>query len=100
MRGLGPAAQTLGLNRLEFTALKMGEATHQRRLFPRHLNVHETAWQRGGGGVLAGARAIATLQSALEERAKNHGHQTQRCRPASHPIAALGVIGAEVGVAA
>lgn len=99
MRGLGPGAQTLGLNPLEFTALKMDEATCQRKLFPRYLNVHETAWQRGGR-VLAGARAIAMLQSALEERANNHGHQTQRCRAASHPIAALGVVGAEVGVAA
>ena len=40
------------------------------------------------------------LQSALEERANNHGHQTQCCRVASHSIAALGVIGAEVSVAA
>lgn len=53
-----------------------------------------------GGGVLAGARVIVMLQRVLEECAKNHGHQTQRCRAASHPIAALGVVGAEVGVAA
>ena len=53
-----------------------------------------------GGDVLAGAWALVTLQSALEECANNHGHQTQRCRAACHPITAPGVIGAEVGVAA
>jgi len=49
---------------------------------------------------LGGVWALTMLQSALEERANNHGHQTQCCRVASHSIAALGVIGAEVSVAA
>lgn len=48
---------------------------------------------------MAGAWALVALQSALEERANNHGHQTQRCRAPSRPIAAPVVIGAEVSVA-
>lgn len=45
-------------------------------------------------------RQHVMLQSALEERANKHGHQTHRCRAASHPIAALALLGTEVGVAA
>lgn len=102
MKALGPGAQTLGLNPLEFTSLKMGETTQQRRrLFPRHLRVHEAAWQRErSGDVLAGAWALAVLQSILEERANNHGHQTQPCRAPCHPTDGSGVVGAEVSVAA
>lgn len=68
--------------------------------FQDNLEFMRQLGRERSGGVLAGAQTHATLQSALEKCANNHGHQTQCCRAASHPIAALDLIGAEVGVAA
>lgn len=55
---------------------------------------------RESGGLSAGAGTLVTSQGALEERASHQGQQSQRCRAAPCPTAALGVIRAQVGVAA
>lgn len=55
---------------------------------------------RESGGLSAGAGVLGTSQGALEDGASHQGHQSQRCRAAPHPTAALGVIRAQVGVAA
>lgn len=49
---------------------------------------------------MPGAGTLVSSQGALEDGDSHQGHQSQRCRAAPHPAAVLGIIRAQVSVAA